>query len=63
MIGSCLMRFTVISGTENGGAHSNHGAATGNGIGKIVRHTHRQNLDEYIIVFFSRYVNSKGLNF
>ena len=57
------MMICIISGTEDGSAHPNHSTAAGNGIDIIAGHSHRQNLDRYIIVFFCPYVNSKVANF
>ena len=57
------MRLGIISGTEDGGAHSDHGAAAADCVRIIAGHTHGQNVDTYIIVFFCRYVNRKVANF
>ena len=57
------MRFLISPGTEDGRTYPHHGAATGDGIGKIIGHTHRHNINGYIIVFFCPYVNRKVAHF
>ena len=57
------MRLGIVTRTEDGSAHTDHGAATADRILKIIRHTHGQSVHAYIIAFFSRYVNTKVAHF
>ena len=63
MFPSWLMKLGIVSGTEDGGTHADHGAALADGVGVVVAHTHRQAFHTDIIVFFSRYVNRKVVYF
>ena len=57
------MRILISPGTEDGRTYANHRAAAGNGIRKIVGHTHRHNFNRYIIAVFTPNVNSKVAHF